>query len=91
LTIPTLKRDGALADAIAKIHAYAREAGRDPSTIGIEGRIAYAGGSPDEWRRLVGAWEARGATHVAINTMNAGLQGAAAHIEAIRRFKEALS
>lgn len=78
-------------EAIARLHAYAREAGRDPASIGIEGRLNYGTTSPDEWGRIVGAWEALGATHLAVNTMGAGLVGPAAHIEAIRRFKETIA
>jgi len=32
-----------------------------------------------------------GATHLSVNTMRAGLKGPDQHIEAIRRFKEAVS
>jgi probable F420-dependent oxidoreductase len=100
----TLRRVGALGDgwfpqlppderaraAIAQVHAYAREAGRDPANIGIEGRMNVGSGTPDDWARTVEAWRALGATHLSVNTMGAGLGSPRAHIEAIRRFKEAL-
>jgi probable F420-dependent oxidoreductase len=75
--------------AIEKIHSYAREAGRNPNDIGIEGRIGYGQGSMDAWLRDLQAWKDLGATHVSLNTMRAGLSSPAAHIEAIRRFREA--
>ena len=74
---------------IAAIHGHARAAGRDPTSIGIEGRIALGQGSPESWLQEIQAWKELGATHLSLNTMNAGLDNPAAHIEAIRRFKEA--
>ena len=71
---------------------YARQAGRDPRSIGIEGRISLADrGSPVDWNRLAEAWAKAGATHLSVNTMRAGLKGPDQHIEALRRFKEAVS
>jgi probable F420-dependent oxidoreductase len=84
---PQLTPDDQARVAIARVHAYAREAGRDPSSIGIEARISIAQGTPDDWARALEAWQAIGATHLAVNTMNAGLASPQAHIEAIRRFK----
>ena len=77
--------------AIEKVHRYAREAGRDPSGIGIEGRIGYGQGSPATWMKDLQSWKELGATHVGFNTMKAGLKSANAHIEAIRRFSAAVN
>ena len=38
----------------------------------------------------VSKWESAGGTHLSLNTMNSGLPTPSDHIEAIRRFKEAL-
>ena len=75
-------------ETIARLHGYAREAGRDPATIGIEGRIETAGKSPEEWAGLAKAWEGLGATHVSLNTMKGGRTSVQQHIEAIQKFKE---
>jgi len=56
--------------------------------IGIEGRIALGQGSPENWIGEIQAWKELGATHLTFNTMKAGLANPAAHIDAIRRFKE---
>jgi probable F420-dependent oxidoreductase len=85
---PQLPPGDAARDAIRRLHAYAREAGRDPQRIGIEARVSIAGRTPDDWARAVAAWQELGATHLGVNTMNAGLPSPQAHIEAIRRFKE---
>jgi probable F420-dependent oxidoreductase len=102
---PVLRRVGRLGDGwfplaepgdkvramIEKVRDYAREAGRDPSAIGIEGRVNVGGGDPDKWRAAVSAWKALGATHLSVNTMKAGLSGAAGHVDAIRRFRAAIA
>jgi alkanesulfonate monooxygenase SsuD/methylene tetrahydromethanopterin reductase-like flavin-dependent oxidoreductase (luciferase family) len=74
---------------IETICSYAKEAGRDPSAIGIEGRIGYGQGSAQAWLKELEAWKKLGATHVSLNTMKAGLGTPAAHIDAIRRFQVA--
>ncbi|MBV9282443.1 MAG: LLM class F420-dependent oxidoreductase, partial [Chloroflexi bacterium] len=55
------------ADMIRRLRDYAREAGRDPQSIGIEGRFHYANTTPDDWVRAVEDWQALGATHLSIN------------------------
>jgi probable F420-dependent oxidoreductase len=86
---PLMGPDEKCRAAIDKIHSYAREIGRNPNDIGIEGRVGYGPGSMDAWLRDLQAWKDLGATHVSLNTMRAGLDSPAAHIEAIRRFRDA--
>lgn len=78
-------------ETIARLHQYAREAGRDPASIGIEGRISIGKRAPDDWRKEAEAWERLGATHLSVNTMGAGLRSPQEHINAIRQFKEAVA
>jgi len=85
---PLLGPDEKCRGMIEAVRRYAREAGRDPSAIGIEGRISYGQGSPEAWLEDLAAWKKLGATHVSFNTMKSGLKSTA-HIEAIRRFHEA--
>ncbi|HEY3303230.1 MAG TPA: LLM class F420-dependent oxidoreductase [Candidatus Binatia bacterium] len=100
---PVLRRVGHLGDGwfplaepgervrsmIERIRAYAKEAGRDPATIGIEGRVSVAGGAPGKWHEAIAQWKELGATHLSVNTMKAGLSTPSAHIDAIRRFRVA--
>jgi len=86
---PLLAPDQACRAAIEKVRAHAREAGRNPDAIGIEGRINFGRGSPEAWRQELEAWNGLGATHVSFNTMRAGLAAPSAHIEALRRFQAA--
>lgn len=75
---------------LTQLHDYARAEGRDPGTIGIEARVSIGGKNPDEWAREVEGWRVIGATHLTVNTMKAGLNSPKEHIDAIRRFKEAV-
>ena len=86
---PQFRPDDRGREILQRLHDYAREAGRDPADIGIEGRTSVGGGNPDDWATEVQAWRALGATHLGVNTMGAGLQSPADHIDALRRFKVA--
>jgi len=83
---PLMNPDDKCRAAIEKVRSYAREAGRDPEKIGIEGRISHGAGSEEAWRAELQAWKSLGATHASFNTMKANLPSPRAHIEAIRRF-----
>jgi probable F420-dependent oxidoreductase len=83
---PLMNADENCRAAIEKVRAYAREAGRDPNRIGIEGRISHGQNSEEVWRKDLEAWKNLGATHVSFNTMKAGLNSPRAHLDALRRF-----
>jgi probable F420-dependent oxidoreductase len=101
---PVIERVGRLADGwfpqfapdatgratLERMQQYARAAGRDPSAIGVEGRINVSSGSPDAWAQQAEDWGAVGATHLSVNTMRAGLHTPDAHITAMRQFYEAV-
>jgi probable F420-dependent oxidoreductase len=69
--------------------ASAEEAGRDPASIGMEGRISLVPDAEDEWVAQTEAWRNAGATHMAINTMGRG-RSPQQHIETIRRYAEVM-
>jgi hypothetical protein len=71
---------------IERLRRYAREAGRDPNTLGLERRINYAGGLA-ECERAAAEWRRLGGTHLSVNTMRAGLPSPQAHIDAMRAFR----
>lgn len=85
------KRDEEPGRIIERMRGYARAAGRDPDEIGIEGRVIFGDRSPDQWREEYRAWQAIGATHMQVFTMDCGLQGPDAHIDAMRRVKQELA
>ena len=88
---PQFEPDSEGQERISQMQEYAKAAGRDPSKIGIEGRVSVTQGGPDDWAKSAAAWDALGATHLSVNTMRAGLAGPDQHINAIRKFKEAVS
>jgi probable F420-dependent oxidoreductase len=55
------------------------EVGRDPSTLGMEGRLNYKGNTADLVAEAA-QWEKLGASHVGINTMRAGLETVDDHL-----------
>jgi probable F420-dependent oxidoreductase len=75
---------------VERLKIFAREAGRDGESIGMESRINLADGNPELWQSQARAWEEMGATHVSVNTMRAGLSSPQDHINAIHQFKEVI-
>lgn len=67
------------------------EAGRDPDAFGIEPRLNAGVGTPDDWRRAAEEWRGLGATHLTVNTMGGGLQGADGHVERLAAVRDALA
>ena len=88
---PQFQPDSQGQEQLAKMRDYAKAAGRNPADIGIEGRVNVASGDPGDWAKSAAAWDELGATHLSVNTMRAGLKGPDQHIEAIRKFKDAVS
>jgi probable F420-dependent oxidoreductase len=75
---------------VARVHGYAREAGRDPDQLPLEGRIRLAGQGPDGWTKQVEAWKSIGATSVIAEPRAAGLKFPHGHLDVLRRFKDTL-
>jgi len=72
-----------LDEARGLVEDGAREAGRDPSSLGMEGRVSFGAKGIDEVVRHVGRWRDAGATHLAINTMGAGLASVDDHLRVL--------
>ena len=89
--LPQGRPDAQMRETVERLRSYIGEAGRDPSTVGIEARMNASDGDLDEWIRQTEGWRDLGATHISINTMGAGFKSPDEHIEAIRRYKEAVA
>jgi len=85
---PNLTPDAPGQAIVARVHGYAREAGRDPARLPLEGRIRLAGQGPDGWAKQVDGWKALGATSVIAEPRGAGLSFPDGHLDVLRRFKE---
>ena len=71
-----------LDQALQEVAQAATEAGRDPAQIAMEGRVSWNGNAGDLAEGLR-VWADAGASHVAINTMNAGLASVDDHLAAL--------
>ncbi|MFN8636768.1 MAG: LLM class F420-dependent oxidoreductase [Chloroflexota bacterium] len=88
---PQRPLEGGWAATLAQMKAWREAAGKDWSSYGLEARVNAGTGSPDEWRQTYDEWQALGATHITVNTMNGGLVGPDQHIARIREVKAALA
>ena len=88
--LPQGKPDEQMRETLDRLRSYIREADRDPNEVGVEARLNASDGDLDEWVRQTEGWRRLGATHISINTMNAGFKSTSEHIEAMRRYKEAI-
>ena len=100
---PALRRAGRLADgwfpqvhpgpqleeAIALVHKAAESAGRDPASLGMEGRVGLSSGL-DAATEEIAEWRSSGATHVVINSMGMGAGGIDRHIGALAEVARAI-
>ncbi len=74
-------------EAIEQVRGYVREAGRDPATFGIEGRVSVTTPADTQVDQLR-MYQQQGVSHLSVNTMGAGFTSPQQHIDAIRRFAE---
>jgi probable F420-dependent oxidoreductase len=88
ITLQTFRPGPAAQHTVDRLHGLVREAGRDPVTFGIEGRVALAQVPPQERAKEIAAWRAmRGITHLCVNTMGLGLPSPEEHVRTLERFK----
>jgi len=78
-----------LDEAKAVVMEAAANAGRDPLTLGMEGRIVHQTGGADYMLERAEQWRNAGASHLAINTMGSGLAGVDDHLEVLTVAAEA--
>lgn len=79
---PQMSPGPQLDEARRLVAQAAAEAGRDPASLGMDGRLVWR-----DDRESVAAelrqWQDAGATHVSVNTMGAGLKSADDHLAAL--------
>jgi probable F420-dependent oxidoreductase len=80
-----------LDDARAVIDTAAAAAGRDPATLGMEGRVRWSDRGVEGIVDHVGRWRDAGATRVSIVTMRAGLGPVEQHLEVLAQVADALA
>src|SRR5262249_10583122 len=77
-------------EMLDRLRRYIREAGREVDAVAVEGRLSVAQTPDDQWATAVQQWRDLDVDYVGVDTMRAGLASPQAHIDAIRRFKEAV-
>lgn len=77
----------ALDAQLERMRGFLADAGRESSELGLEGRVHWKDGA-DKLLADLDVWERKGATHVSVNTMGAGLDSPAAHLDALRTVAE---
>ena len=78
-----------LDEACAVVEQAARDAGRDPAAIGMEGRVSWRG-SEQKLATHAATWRDAGATHLSVNTMGAGLRTVDEHLGVLATAAEVL-
>jgi probable F420-dependent oxidoreductase len=86
---PQVRPGPELDQARSIVEQAARDAGRDPDTLGLEGRANWRG-SVDQLVTRVEQWRAAGATHLSVNTMNAGLGTVDEHLAVLEAIASTL-
>ena len=81
----------ALRSMMDRVRGYARDAGRDPASGEVYGRLGFRSGAPADWAKTLGEWQAIGATGVMVTTSGAGCQAIGDHLDLLRTFKDALA
>ena len=84
--MPRYRRVTDAQPALDKIQQLLEANGRDTKEFGIEFRMPYGNGNPDEWSVILGEWEKAGATHMSIITMGAGFDTLDKQLEALLKF-----
>jgi probable F420-dependent oxidoreductase len=79
-----------LDEAKALVDEAARQAGRDPAAMGMEGRVSWGSGEVGRLAEHAGRWREAGATHLAVNTMGSGLVSVDDHLGALAGAADAL-
>jgi probable F420-dependent oxidoreductase len=81
-----------------KLRRMIEQEGRDPADVGLEVWVSTAEGNEADWRKAFQFWKSAGVTHVTLNTThNRGPhkripeRTAAAHIDAMKRYKAAVA
>lgn len=86
---PQIQPGPELDEARVLVDQAAKDAGRDPSTLGMEGRVSWDGGA-DEVAERVEQWRAVGASHLSVNTMGARFASVDEHVDALASLATAL-
>jgi probable F420-dependent oxidoreductase len=86
---PQVQPGPKLDEARGVVERAAVEAGRDPASLGIEGRISWRG-SAEKLAEQAATWRDAGASHISVNTMGSGLGTVDEHLGVLETAAEVL-
>lgn len=86
---PMVEPGPGLDHALERVNRAAESAGRDPKSLGMEGRVSWTE-DRDTLAATIGAWKAAGASHLSVNTMNAGFANVDEHLAALEQVADDL-
>ena len=83
---PLRPLEGGWPSTLDKMRSWREQAGKPWEGFGMEARVTVQPG----WRDELEQWRSWGASHIYLSTIGGGLQGPAAHIEAIQKIAKEL-
>jgi probable F420-dependent oxidoreductase len=86
---PQIQPGPELDEARGIVEQAARDAGRDPAQLGMEGRVSWAGDA-DRTAEQLERWREVGASHMSVNTMKAGFATVDDHLAALESLASVL-
>lgn len=90
--LPQFPPNDEFAAVLERVRGYARDAGRDPNSLGVECAMRIApGDDAQKWVDTATAYRDLGATHLKVMTAGNGFQSPAEHLELMLRWKEAVA
>ncbi|MGV0040591.1 LLM class F420-dependent oxidoreductase [Mycobacterium colombiense] len=81
---PMVEPGPGLDHALEQVSRAAESAGRDPESLGMEGRVSWIA-DRDKLAAIIAAWKAAGASHLSVNTMKAGFANVDEHLAALEQ------
>ena len=97
--IPGFRHPAEALQALEALDSYLREARRpglgSETTVtgqgfGVDARIPYGNGHPEDWFSALQGWQSAGVTHLSFNTMGSNLGSSAGHLYAIHQVARSL-
>ncbi|MCC6434478.1 MAG: LLM class F420-dependent oxidoreductase [Acidimicrobiales bacterium] len=90
--LPQFPPNEEFAAVLERVRGYAREAGRDPASLGIEcGMRIGPDDDPQRWVETATAYERLGATHLKATAAGNGFTHPQQHLELLLRWKDAVT
>jgi probable F420-dependent oxidoreductase len=91
---PMFRPDDESQEAITRLYQFSVKAGRDPSSLPIEGRVWLADKTPEEWANQVRDWERLGVTRLVVDARMGrtwNQRPLSDHLNGIQEFKEVVA